>query len=183
MTLTVEKTGRRFYIVGNTYPIKDEIKSAGCKWDAERRAWWTGKVDVAEQLASKADSSPKNEAPGLDAKVAGRATYKGRPYYLAARMFRGQRHWDDGCEPVTSRDGAKNLLISRDGSMQFWAAEVQVTKLYHTARSIRALQEFAKNVDAAGGGGARHGQEYCYHRCPVGGFRCCPENGPCHDCE
>lgn len=24
---------------------------------------------------------------------------------------------------------------------------------------------------------------YCYGICPVGRFRCSPENGPCHDCE
>ena len=24
---------------------------------------------------------------------------------------------------------------------------------------------------------------YCYHPCPVSGRRCCPEKGPCHDCQ
>lgn len=24
---------------------------------------------------------------------------------------------------------------------------------------------------------------YCYYPCPVTGRKCCPENGPCHDCE
>lgn len=23
---------------------------------------------------------------------------------------------------------------------------------------------------------------YCYYPCPVTGRKCCPENGPCHDC-
>ena len=24
---------------------------------------------------------------------------------------------------------------------------------------------------------------YCGYNCPVTNLRCCPENGPCHDCE
>jgi hypothetical protein len=28
-----------FPIVGNTYPVKDQIKALGCKWDRDQRAW------------------------------------------------------------------------------------------------------------------------------------------------
>lgn len=48
--ITISSEGRRHYIVGNTYPIKSAIKSAGCKWDRDRGAWWTGKREVAESL-------------------------------------------------------------------------------------------------------------------------------------
>lgn len=27
------------------------------------------------------------------------------------------------------------------------------------------------------------GGNYCYYPCPVSGRKCCPQNGPCHDCE
>jgi hypothetical protein len=27
-----------------------------------------------------------------------------------------------------------------------------------------------------------HDEGYCGYPCPVSGQRCCPENGPCHDC-
>jgi hypothetical protein len=27
----------------------------------------------------------------------------------------------------------------------------------------------------------RH-EGYCGHPCPVSGLKCCPKNGPCHDC-
>lgn len=29
----------------------------------------------------------------------------------------------------------------------------------------------------------RRDSAYCYYPCPVTGRKCCPENGPCHDCE
>lgn len=28
-----------------------------------------------------------------------------------------------------------------------------------------------------------HYEGYCGYDCPVTGRKCCPENGPCHDCE
>lgn len=56
MTITIQSEGRRHYLTGNTYPIKDAIRSAGCKWDRDRGAWWTGKREVAEALVSGATS-------------------------------------------------------------------------------------------------------------------------------
>jgi len=38
--ITIEKEGRRYYFSGNTYPIKDDIRSLGGKWDRDRRQWW-----------------------------------------------------------------------------------------------------------------------------------------------
>jgi len=46
------------YLVGNTYPIKDAIRQAGCKWDADARCWYTGKRDRAEELVAKVASAP-----------------------------------------------------------------------------------------------------------------------------
>src|SRR5690554_2743783 len=37
---------------------------------------------------------------------------------------------------------------------------------------------------AYGSRGSRYyGSQYCGYPCPVTGLKCCPENGPCHDCE
>lgn len=30
MTITIEKQGRRYYLLGNTYSVKDQLKSKGC---------------------------------------------------------------------------------------------------------------------------------------------------------
>jgi hypothetical protein len=54
IAMKVEKIGRRYYITGQTYAAKDAIKAAGCKWDPNRRAWWTGKKEVAERFDHQA---------------------------------------------------------------------------------------------------------------------------------
>lgn len=52
MTIAIEKAGARLYFTGNTFPIKDRIKSLGGHWDGDRRQWWVGtkKADDAAQL-------------------------------------------------------------------------------------------------------------------------------------
>lgn len=50
MTITIETRGRRHYLLGNTYPIKDAVKAAGCRWDADARAWYSGKRETVESL-------------------------------------------------------------------------------------------------------------------------------------
>lgn len=46
--VTIERNGKRVYLVGNTYAAKDEIKALGAHWDAERRAWWIGDKKLAK---------------------------------------------------------------------------------------------------------------------------------------
>ena len=182
-TMQIEKRGRRYYIRGNTYPIKDQLRSAGCRWDRDEKAWWTGKADVADRFASVRPESgrserPERPAPGLDATVAGRARYKGRVYYLVGRASAYGE-----VEPVQTRDGAKMLLAFRDGSKDFWAAAdvVETLKLYQRPKTIRSLRDYAEMARA--GAPVDRDHEYCYHTCPVGHFKCSPENGPCHDCQ
>lgn len=125
--IKVERAGRRSYIIGNTYPIKDALKAAGAHWDGDRRAWWLGDDAAARSLVERcgqATCAPQAQRPqgqdGVteDTKIAGKATYKGRPYLL---LWMGQ----------TSRGEAAKLAFS-DGSKVFWAdaAAVQVTKTY-----------------------------------------------------
>lgn len=40
--ITMETVGKRVYLNGNTFPVKDALKRAGCHWDGDRRAWWIG---------------------------------------------------------------------------------------------------------------------------------------------
>ena len=51
----VKKTGRRYYVTGDTYPIRAALKAAGCKWDAQAKGWWT--TDGA-RVAQFADDTP-----------------------------------------------------------------------------------------------------------------------------
>lgn len=52
MTITIQSEGRRHYLIGDTYPIRAAARTAGCKWDPDRRAWWSGKRETAERLVS-----------------------------------------------------------------------------------------------------------------------------------
>jgi len=161
--ITVERVGRRSYLTGNTYPVKDAIRNAGGHWDAERKAWWLGDDvkarSIAQQSAGAATTSsnssgaeaPKREAPGLEATVAGRAEYKGKTFYVAGRVIRGRTHWDDQVGEVTSRDGSSVLLYFRDGSSSFWAktADVRVVKSYRKPTTIKSLRDFAERAKEA----------------------------------
>jgi hypothetical protein len=154
----VKRVGRRSYIIGNTYTVRDHLKSEGARWDPDERAWWVGDHDkavrLAETLNSNATSSGGGEksGPGKNATVAGRATYKGRSYYLAGRA------WSEGpgyyrrehVNPVYTRDNEKILLIARDGSFQFWAPRdmVQVDHRYERPKTIVGLERFAEGVQS-----------------------------------
>ncbi len=41
-SVSLETVGRRIYVVNSPFSAKDQLKSAGCKWDTDRRQWWAG---------------------------------------------------------------------------------------------------------------------------------------------
>ena len=124
MAITLERTGSRIYLVGNTFPIKDQIKSIGGHWDGDRKAWWVGtaKASDAEKLAAgAAASNGTSDKPkvGDDSKVVAKATYKGRSYYVL---------WMGRC----ASGAEKAHLTVLDGKIDFWAdlSACQITKTY-----------------------------------------------------
>ena len=161
--ITTKDDGRRIYVVGPTYPHRDALRAAGCKWDPTKKAWWIGdskREEITALVASlgaapaaSSGASPKPDAPGDSATVAGRAQYKGRTYYVAGRLVRGRTQYDDGVTPVTSRDGSRVLLYSRDGALQFWASReaVAVTATYAKPKTIAGLARFAALARQHGG--------------------------------
>jgi hypothetical protein len=159
-TLTIEKDARRYYIIGNTFALKDSIKSAGCKWDGDRRAWWTSKQDIAESIVGKACSVAPAKKAGDDSistsaeVVIGRAKYQGKTYYL---LFDGH----------AKSDGRRIVKLAfRDGSKVFWAKEisaVQVLATYQKPKSIDDLQAYAEKARKTEAGESGH-----FKRC-----RCC----------
>jgi len=146
--MTIEKIGRRHYLSGLSYGDRHIAKNLGCRWDPEKKMWWTGKAAIAEQALANAGEKKGNNGGGSGAErqiVAGRARYEGRTYYLGGRVERGSTHWDDRVSPVETRDGEKFLLIFHDGSSSFWAkkAEVEIIKSYSKPQSIQGLARFA----------------------------------------
>lgn len=58
LDINLSREGRRTYIVGDTFRIKDDIKAAGGHWDADRRAWWLGDHAKAESLVAGVKAAP-----------------------------------------------------------------------------------------------------------------------------
>jgi hypothetical protein len=48
----------RVQLSGNTYPVKDELKALGCKWDADAKCWTApaDKADEARAVIAKGGS-------------------------------------------------------------------------------------------------------------------------------
>jgi hypothetical protein len=200
MTITIQSEGRRHYLLGNTYPIKDQLRSAGAHWDADRKAWWTSKRDVAERLAGGATGA--SDAAGAsggtdgctgasdrlteDSRIAGKAIYKGKPYILV---------WSGD-----TRRGPAAKLAFADGSKVFWASltEVQITKRYQERENYRTgrtepmtfgrLQrlraEFQRAKAEGNDDGIPNGRRYCCDECGEwvtrGDGSSCWETGAAH---
>lgn len=116
LIIELKPEGRRIYIAGNSFPIKDDIKSAGGHWDGDRKQWWigSGKLSEIESAIAKAnESKPADgrcaEAP-YSGEVWGKVLYKNRNYYVrwSGRTARGT----DACR-----------LVTLDGKLDFWADE------------------------------------------------------------
>jgi len=157
-TITIETAGRRLYLRGDTYSVRDRIRAIGGHWDADAKAWWVGagKRAEAEKLATEAAAEPATTADaerkgdGEDTVVAGRVTYRGQSYYVVGRTVRGRTHWDDTVAAVQTRDGAKILVCSRDGATRSWVGrgEVEVLKRYDRPQTIGSLRRFAADARA-----------------------------------
>lgn len=161
MTITLEHVGRRIYLIGNTYPVKDQIRDAGAKWDPERKAWYVGsqRKEVAEKIVGHLagqKSEDGGETVSLDARVIrGRAEYQGKTYYLLAH----------GWSQKTGKQYAK--LAFRDGSRVFWASDasaVKIIKQYEEPRSINQLREYAEKIKDGGFRGRETDENF---NCPV----------------
>lgn len=53
---------KRIAIIGNTYPVKEQLKALGGRWDADQRAWMVPaeKAEQARSLVTSAPTSKKN---------------------------------------------------------------------------------------------------------------------------
>lgn len=61
--ITVERVGRRSYLRGDTLSVRGYLRSQGCHWDADAKAWWIGSDTEAQRIAADALSQPTEAAP------------------------------------------------------------------------------------------------------------------------
>ena len=83
------------------------------------------------------------------------AMYKGRKYPL---LWQGD-----------TRYGRRAKLGFWDGSREFW---VDASLVRVESNEPRPSSSYGRDTSP-----------YCGYPCPVTGRKCCPSNGPCHDCE
>jgi len=171
MSITIQQDGRRLYLIGHTYPVKDQIRNGGGKWDPDRKAWYVGvaRRQLAEQIVATCTAAPAQAQESLaeDAReIAGRATYHGRSCYVLGRVIRGRTQWDDEVAIIRSKLG-KLKLASRDGARIWWApeSEVRIDRQYPRLTSIASLREYAaaaQEREARNGCGCScHEADYC----------------------
>lgn len=53
----------KVYIEGNTYPVKEQLKAAGCRWDKDRRAWYAESEEVATKARAIVPATPLFNSP------------------------------------------------------------------------------------------------------------------------
>ena len=89
MSIAIEQSDERFYLVGHTFSLKETIKSLGCKFDAAKKQWYASKQEIAEQIvlltqteAPAAVTSAKATISATDKIIRGRAKYRSHEYYV-----------------------------------------------------------------------------------------------------
>jgi hypothetical protein len=186
MTVTIEKQGRRYYVRGNTYAIKDRLKDAGCKWDADARCWYTGKKEVADKLAGteiKQEFVPPTKDELAEKPCSGKVEYKGRNYYVVGHSQRTGKLW----------------LTVLDCSIDFWAAESDCKWVKHyagredyrsgrvehqTVGGIRRFIEREKSAKSDGYDSHQHRNAVHTGRCMAPGCGATAgASGYCQSCE
>lgn len=107
--MSTEKVGRRLYATGNTYAVKDQLKSLGCHWDPDRRQWWISPAKAKElEAILDAPAQPPKPEDSASWRLVGKARYRGKVYYC---RWVGRKK--DG-------DYAAHLC-TLDGKVDFWA--------------------------------------------------------------
>ena len=48
------------YIFGNTFSIKDALKDMGCRWDGQRKGWFTLDAGVFARASALVANAPKS---------------------------------------------------------------------------------------------------------------------------
>jgi hypothetical protein len=102
-------------IHGNTYPVKDELKAIGAKWDADQKCWTitAAKADQARKLVEAAPAQ-KPPTPGICVKCKGSVK---APYIICFACKNKGKCLNCGVEldDYARRKGYKRCLDCVDG--------------------------------------------------------------------
>jgi hypothetical protein len=122
----------KIYLTGNTFPLREEIKAAGGRWDKERKQWYCTPAERPAMLAlaRRAQAMPPKRArrgeaaqPDDNTKVIGEALDPGDRKTLWWLAWTGR---------LTTGNNAGALfakLVTRDGRKFLWKPAKKVTIL------------------------------------------------------
>ena len=101
-------------ITGNTYPVKDQIKALGGRWDAQAKGWNVPaeKADEAKALVSGAPKSAysparKNEQNAYYAHLRNGGSRYGAKFAAKRARYSGRE-----CNCIHCRTGSESLCTS-----------------------------------------------------------------------
>ncbi len=83
-------------ITGNTYPVKEQIKALGGKWDADEKGWRVPaeKADAAQALVGNAPSTPRKSYRPHKCRCCGAIPSKPGQWQNGVRIRRDGICWD-----------------------------------------------------------------------------------------
>lgn len=97
MGITVERVGRRLYLVGDTFQFKSQIKEAGGNFDFDdRKQWWFGSSKESEVQALVVKLNASAEAPSV-----GAAPPRWKQDPMTIRLLRESARIEDALRPST----------------------------------------------------------------------------------
>ena len=103
--IKVQSIAGRYYLSGDTYAIKDQLRAAGCQWDSKRQAWWTCKRDVAERFSDDVELT----TDAINALLAGNGCPAGLSHGHHGDTLRASGRHPRGV-PVTPRRGRRRQV-------------------------------------------------------------------------
>ena len=110
-------------ITGNTYPVKDQLKALGGKWNADAKAWMVpaAKADEARALVSGTPKQSSNHNHGgkryfrncADCGRASQGWYRCRDCNMERRVG-GSRHMGGQSYHYTDSNGRRQFVLGDD---------------------------------------------------------------------
>jgi len=139
MNVEIQEVDGKHFVVGKTFTIKEKLKDLGCKFDSEKKAWYTSKQSVANTIATT-EFEEVEQSEDKDPTVLGAAKYKDRSYYVI---------W----EGRTKNGKYMVKLITLDAKISFWAHIepfedkdlAVVTKRYESEQRLSELRKFVES--------------------------------------
>ena len=108
-------------ITGNTYPVKDQLKSLGGRWNADRKAWMVPADKAAEAQALVVGATGTKKSSGFrprsnccaDCGAASQGYYRCRGCNVE-RKVGGSRHMGGQSYHYTDSQGRRQLVLGDD---------------------------------------------------------------------